>query len=680
VASSAELDPLRLRPHGLGFDELKELREYLESLLGSAQRSLQHFQEDEYKGFLHQDDGRPRSPDDPFSKASTATCVAFLRAAGTLEDLVPTATHIALRERMIDGDEEGEWKSADLRKDNPFTVSFLLEAIWVLGKLDGIDPNRSAVVQDKLNGLEKELGASGGLAIEEYDPTAFLTYKALRVLKLWRRPKIGALREIRAWTWDHLARESMLIASGSPDADVFELAYSVLTASAALELHEMTPRERWMMRYALDQFFDHQLDDGTWPRSRPLFLYPNLGYAYCFDYELLVSMLADRQVAGMIFGRITELRKAAKALDDRRFPLRPAAAGEDGPVYGWSSGHHGRKRQAESWATASVFHFCLELDQLVSEAIRRDVFDYVGVPYDPPRPTPGAPELPKDFLDSTVKRGEARRSLKQVLADHFLGPLVQARDRVREGRKFPDDVSVSAILYGPPGTSKTELAKAIAKALGWPLLSLDPSHLTRHGLDDVHSEADTLFGRLQFCDQIVVLLDEFDELVREREEAGELHSRFLTTAMLPKLTALSERRRLVYLVATNHLEQFDAAIRRPGRFDVILPLMPPTLDAKLQEWPVLTDALGLLRGEEDTIDLPAAESILTDLTYLEAKELAKRLATADTAKAVSDTISRAGDGSTVRQPLTESEPEAGWDWGVRMTQLESRIRIKGYEM
>lgn len=676
---AAELDPLRLRPHGLGFDELKELREYLESLLGSAPRSLRHFQEDAYNGFLHQDDGRDRSPEDPFSKASTSTCVAFLRAAGTLEDIVPATKHLALRERMIDGDEQGEWKSAGLRKDNPFTVSFLLEAIHVLGGLEGVDPDRSGVVEEKLSGLEKRLTTSGGLAIDEYDPTAFLTYKALRVLKLWRTPEREALEKIRDWTWDHLARESMLIASGNPDADVFELAYSVLSASAALELHEMTPRERWMMRYALDQFFERQLDDGTWPRSRPLFLYPNLGYAYCFDYELLVSMLADRQVTGMIFGRIKELRKAANALDDRRFPLRPAAAGEGEPVYGWSSGHHGRKRQAESWATASVFHFCLELDQLVSEAIRRDVFDYVGVPYDPPHDAASAAELPSDFLDSTVKRGEARRSLKQVVAEHFLGPLVQARDHVREGRKFPDDVAISAILYGPPGTSKTEIAKSIAKSLGWPLLPLDPSHLTRHGLDEVHREADTLFGRLQYCDQIVVLLDEFDELVREREES-ELHSRFLTTAMLPKLTALSDRRRLVYLVATNHLEQFDAAIRRPGRFDVILPLMPPNLSAKLNKWPVLAKALDLLIGEEDTIDRPTAESVVTDLTYLEAKELVKRLAIAETAKAVSDTISRAGDSSTVRQALAESEPEAGGDWAVRMTQLESRIRIKGYEM
>ena len=81
-----------------------------------------------------------------------------------------------------------------------------------------------------------------------------------------------------------------------------------------------------------------------------------------------------------------------------------------------------------------------------------------------------------------------------------------------------------------------------------------------------------------------MLLDEFDELVREREVAGEYQSRFLTTAMLPKLQGLSNRRRLVYLIATNHPEQFDAAIRRPGRFDMVLPVMPPTLGAKRAKW------------------------------------------------------------------------------------------------
>ena len=259
------IDPLRLRPHGLAFDELRELREYLEGLMSAADASLRHFQEPYLHGFVHQDN-KPVDPDDPFSKASTATCVAFLRAIGTLDDVVPKEDQKKLRKRMIDGGTKGAWESAGLKPDNVFTVSFLLEAIDVLGNLEGLDAKRRKKVVEKVDGLEHQLEGTGGLAIEDYDPTAFLTYKAIHVLPRYRAPSEDALRAIRDWNWPHLAQESMLIASKNQDADVFELAYSVLTASASARLDEMSPRERWLLHFALDQFFENH--DPTTERGR----------------------------------------------------------------------------------------------------------------------------------------------------------------------------------------------------------------------------------------------------------------------------------------------------------------------------------------------------------------------------------------------------------------------------
>ena len=173
--------------------------------------------------------------------------------------------------------------------------------------------------------------------------------------------------------------------------------------------------------------------------------------------------------------------------------------------------------------------------------------------------------------------------------------------RIALGQPFSSDTPTSAILYGPPGTSKTELAKLIANALGWPLLSLDPSHLTRDGLDRLHAETHNVFSMLAAAEEVVVLLDEFDELVLDRSEPMvDTSSRFLTTAMLPKIAALASRRRIVYLLATNHIERFDDAISRQGRFDLVVPVMPPSLDAKLAHWPMVAQKLTSLKliGDE----------------------------------------------------------------------------------
>jgi ATPase family protein associated with various cellular activities (AAA) len=579
-------------------------------------------------------------------------------------------------DHLVDEIVSSDWESAKLGQDNAFTVSFLLEALADLGGGKRLNAEQIATVDQKLSKL---IGASedGGFQLQDYGATAFLTYKAVSALTRWDR--LGRARaQVERWNWNHLYKESVLVASGSIDADVFEVAYSVLIASKVASLDHMTPQQRHLLRYAVGQFFDAQRNDGTWPRSRPLFVYPQLGHAYCFDYELLAALLADPQLRPLVYERLKDLRGAAEALDARKYPLRGPTGGSDAP-YGWSSGHHGGEAPAESWATASALHFCFVLDRLVAEAIRRETFKYAVAPYAAPSSEGrGPPYLPVEFLDSRVQRARRSYSLKRLLTEQFIAPLVASRSALDEGRPLPDSVSLSAIFYGPPGTSKTQLAKLIAEALGWPLLALDPSHLTRRGLDEVHAEANALFGMLQRCEQIVVLLDEFDELVRERGGAGEFESRFLTTAMLPKLSALSRERRIVYLLATNHLEQFDAAIRRPGRFDVVVPVMVPTVKAKLTKWPVLQEALDRLTSDADR---RRARATLRDLTFLEAKVLAKQLEGSSDEAMIRQALAAAASGATLRQPVEfdVDEPQSKDDrtWKAQISSQQERIRGLG---
>ena len=84
-------------------------------------------------------------------------------------------------------------------------------------------------------------------------------------------------------------------------------------------------------------------------------------------------------------------------------------------------------------------------------------------------------------------------------------------------------------------------------------------------------------------DRAVVLFDEPDELVREREGASDAFGRFLTTSMLPKVADLWKQGRIIYFVATNHIRYFDAAIIRSERFDVLVFVPPPSFNRKKDE-------------------------------------------------------------------------------------------------
>jgi ATPase family associated with various cellular activities (AAA) len=662
-----EIEPLT--PPSLPFEELDDLRQYLERILSLAIPSLERYTVKGWRGFRHAFNVEKKNE---FSMTSTATCVAFLTRTGRWRSR--NASWVDTASTLVDDMIKSDWQSADLDPGNPFTTAFLLEAIYDFTEFADVtlDVDQQRIVDEHLDGLEEALKAGKGIAIEPYPPTAFMTQKAIRVVARRRRdPEV--FKGAQEFAWARLREESIACAVNEPDADVFDLGYAAIVASQTTPWFEMTPRERDALAHAIDQFFEAQRPDGAWPRSQPLFHYREYGNAYCYDYEFLVQLLSDPQLQQLLHGKIDYLAKAARALDRLRIPLG------DTRQLGWPSGHLKRKKpEPESWSTASVFHFCHQLHRLLAESLRRVLFGYVGARYVASPGRTGEPKIDrKQFLDSKfiLHPDENARSLCEVLETTFLQPLVKALPALRQGQRLPDETPTSAILFGPPGTSKTQLARIIATILGWPLLKLDPSHLTRKGLDDLLAEANKIFVMLEAAEEVVVLMDEFDELVREREDS-EPASRFLTTAMLPKLAALSERRRLVYLLATNHVEVFDPAIGREGRFDMILPVYPPTLAAKLERWPEVAERMRVLDMVNAGEHNESLRSDLGDLTYSEFARISKKLAEASSEEQFAKVVTSAHEGCILGQHVARRvEAADAQTWKQRLEDQRIRTRV-----
>jgi ATPase family associated with various cellular activities (AAA) len=347
---------------------------------------------------------------------------------------------------------------------------------------------------------------------------------------------------------------------------------------------------------------------------------------------MLVQLLQQDKLRDLLLQYLPEFGKAAKSASNNVYRL------ENG-IQVWNSGHHPQQGEPESWATASVYHFFYELDRLLAEAVRIEIFRYLDLP------TPSAAATGKKvtktqfapkFLDSVVKVRGNKRPLKRFLWDNFVEPLANEAPNVEKGDKFKKGTPISAIFFGPPGTSKTEMSQQVADFLGWPLLAIDPSHLLRNGMDGIQAEANVIFRMLEETERVVVLFDEFDEFVRERGSSdAEQFSRLLTTAMLPKLASIHHRATVVFIIATNNIRQFDLAIRRPGRFDRVVQIMPPTYDEKMDRgnW-----------GPEGNLDVGKTlrrlgvkidgqvRNHLGDFTFLEFDAFASELARASNAQ------------------------------------------------
>ena len=79
----------------------------------------------------------------------------------------------------------------------------------------------------------------------------------------------------------------------------------------------------------------------------------------------------------------------------------------------------------------------------------------------------------------------------------------------------PQNKNMSALLFGPPGTSKTTVAKALAQKLDWPIVMLSPGTFIERGLEYIEAQAKIVFDQLLQLARTVVLFDECDELFRD---------------------------------------------------------------------------------------------------------------------------------------------------------------------
>lgn len=135
----------------------------------------------------------------------------------------------------------------------------------------------------------------------------------------------------------------------------------------------------------------------------------------------------------------------------------------------------------------------------------------------------------------------------------------------------------SMVLYGPPGTGKTTFAAALAKTSGYPFIEISPTNILIEGFNRIENVARLTFEALSTLNRVVILFDEFETVLPERNtreaDLNDVQSTLslLTSSMLPKLIWLSKkskRQYFAYFLATNHLGKIDPAAIREGRFDL----------------------------------------------------------------------------------------------------------------
>jgi len=133
------------------------------------------------------------------------------------------------------------------------------------------------------------------------------------------------------------------------------------------------------------------------------------------------------------------------------------------------------------------------------------------------------------------------------------------------------------LLYGPPGCSKTLLAKAFATESGLNFLAVKGPELISKFVGDTEHNIREIFRKARAASPSVIFFDEFDAMARRDTGHDSLSP---VTALLTEMDGVEAVSGVFVLAATNRPQVIDKALIRPGRIDKIMYVGPPTTDAR----------------------------------------------------------------------------------------------------
>lgn len=328
---------------------------------------------------------------------------------------------------------------------------------------------------------------------------------------------------------------------------------------------------------------------------------------------------------------------------------------------GWHSEHADDPRKIHPWETSQVQIYLLHYESFLRRHRATTSLGLMGLRL---KPSSRTGQKPLDTW-SDVKEGTLQREPMRALSDtseysvfHRIG---DSYIKPRNDGWPSAEAHYSMLLFGPQGTGKTSLAEKIAECLGQPLISISPSDFTVGGGALVEARAQAIFDVLGAQTGAVILLDEIDRLILDRD--SEMYQKqsdlfqFMTPGMLTKFVNLRRSERCIFIVSTNYAERIDPAIKRAGRIDDQYVVMPPD---KSQRARIILSQLQAVKPNDTPSESELEEVVRGSVFFIpgELQRIARRAAPA-------------AKGSRAKALLLNALKE-------EMAKIEPTIRLSAY--
>ena len=170
-------------------------------------------------------------------------------------------------------------------------------------------------------------------------------------------------------------------------------------------------------------------------------------------------------------------------------------------------------------------------------------------------------DVPKVTFKDVAGIDEAKEEVEEVI--EFLKNPAKFK---KLGAKIPRGL----LLYGPPGSGKTLLARAIAGEAGVPFFSISGSEFVEMFVGVGASRVRDLFKQAKASSPCIIFMDEIDAVGRHRGAGlggGHDEREQTLNQLLVEMDGFDQTTEIILIAATNRPDILDPALLRPGRFD-----------------------------------------------------------------------------------------------------------------
>ena len=167
--------------------------------------------------------------------------------------------------------------------------------------------------------------------------------------------------------------------------------------------------------------------------------------------------------------------------------------------------------------------------------------------------------------------------VKDEIRMKIIHPLTNKDLYAAYGKKIGGGI----LMYGPPGCGKTHLARATAGEVNASFISVGLNDVLNMWIGQSEERLHKIFEQARRNKPCVLFFDEVDALGASRSDLKKSAGRQLINQFLSELDGISsDNEGVLILAATNTPWHLDSAFRRPGRFDRIIFVPPPDMEAR----------------------------------------------------------------------------------------------------